>query len=122
VELFAENGKVCCRPNPKPTPIKPEPVSEQPNLDGFITDSCTAKGGITWDACSGGQVTLHMVGRKSCCGDPLVANRNAYRAYAKKCFDRSGFIYINVPCNKGAKTLIPQQKFGQLQPTVCCSA
>jgi len=129
--LFNENNDVCCvenppptpkpKPKPKPVPLpKPEIVSIDPNLDKFITDPCTAQGGVAWDRCHAGQVTLSRDPSGSCCGDPSPANRNEYILYAKQCFERSGTILINQKCEAGHRTILPVTQFGAIEPVVCC--
>jgi len=57
---------------------------------------------------------------KICCADPLSINRDLYKSFVKKCFGQMGVVYANRGCPAGASAVIPQSKFGVLEPVVCC--
>jgi len=126
-EAFAEDIYRCClrrrpapprpaAPRPQP-PVKNPPV--QPNLGDFVTDECTAKGGSLWKKCEGGLVSLfRQSATQLCCADPSLTNRNLFKAYVTKCFERQGTYYIRQKCQ--SRSLIKAVKIGILGEVNCC--
>jgi len=121
-------GAICCAKPAKPI-VKPVLVKKQAppkqTLEAF-RDKCTTLGGIIWNKCKPVQVTLmpkttfsNKVS-KVCCGDPATINREMYKSFVRKCFTKMGIVYANRGCPANAVAVIPQARFGVLEPVVCC--
>jgi len=117
-------GVTCCTRPVLPPPLPPAPGAPR-TLEQF-RDVCTTRGGIIWNNCKAEQVTLMEKEsfpngvNKVCCGDPKQINRDMYKQFVRKCFAQQGIVYANRGCPVSANVVIPQARFGVLEPVVCC--